>query len=349
MGKNMKKLLLFLAMGLVVLAVCGIVAANFVLEKATEKALEYVAAEGAARGVKVEFARFEDVGLKGFHTVRWRNFVAIIDAPRYISLVPGEKVVLAMGEMTLDLTRLPKGVAAITADDMGARVQKGFVPAENDVQIEGIDRGQLIAELPLDVTGMENLAASLQAAPQMVLQFLEDGKTRIPFGFRGRSTFKIGGSVEQAEIRTQKRGGYYALVMAPEDLRKIAAKLKSDLTEEEIRLVSLRPLLAPALFKITNHARAQAAAAYARDATVPEDAYRHVLWSFLLAREFGPAFAEQVTNAHEIGSIQFNTEADHRMDYNNNRVGRDYAKAGYAEGQILQMVRTAPEVIRAPR
>jgi hypothetical protein len=71
-----------------------------------------------------------------------------------------------------------------------------------------------------------------------------------------------------------------------------------------------------------------------------------VLWSFLLSKAFGPEFAEQITNAHEIGSVQFNTEADHQMDYNNNKVGRGYAKAGYMEGQILQMVKTDPQVIR---
>ena len=59
-----------------------------------------------------------------------------------------------------------------------------------------------------------------------------------------------------------------------------------------------------------------------------------------------PASAESLTNAHEIGAVNRNTEADHQMDYNNNKVGRDYAKAGYAEGQILQMVRTDPQVIR---
>jgi hypothetical protein len=350
MEKNMKKILLSLILVLVVFIVCGFLVLDFALEKASNKALEYLAAEGASRGIKVEFARFDEVGLSGFSAIQWKDFVAVINAPQYISFAPGEDVVLSIREINLDLMRLLKGVAAITADDIGLRVKNNPASSESSgMQTEGIEQGKLIVELPLDMTNKEKLAASLMEAPNSVLQFLQEGKTKIPFGFRGKSTFKIGGSVAGADITTIKQGGYYRLVMSPDDLRKIAASLNSDLTEEEIRLVSLQPLLAPALFKITNHARTQAEVAYKKDATVPEDAYRHVLWSFLLTKEFGPEFAERVTNAHEIGSVNFNTEADHQMDYNNNKVGRDYAKAGHAEGQILQMVRTDSQVIRVAK
>jgi hypothetical protein len=342
----MKKFLLTLILVLALLIVCGIMVVDFVLEKASNKALEYLAAEGTSRGIKVEFARFEDVGLSGLRAVQWKGFVAIINAPKYIALSPGEDVILSIGEINLDLPRLLKSVAAITADDIGVRVKRNPTPAENSgVQIEGLDQGQLMVELPLDFTDKGNVAASLVEVPKRALEFLQEGKTQIPFDFRAKSTFKIGGSVVGADITTQKQGGYYFLVMSPDDLRKIAARLKEDLTEEEIRLVSLHPLLAPAIFKITNYARTCSEVAYAKDAKVPEDAYRHVLWSFLLTKEFGPKFAERITNAHEIGAVNRNTEADHQMDYNNNKVGRDYVKAGYAEGQILQMVRTDPQVI----
>jgi len=136
--------------------------------------------------------------------------------------------------------------------------------------------------------------------------------------------------------------------MSPGDVRMISKSLHEELTKTEISLLSTHPLLAPALFKIRNHARVQSEAAYANDATVSEDAYRHVLWSFLLTKEFGPEFAKQVTDAHEIGAVKPASEADHNMDYNNNKVGRDYAKAGYAENMLLGLVRTDPQVIRAP-
>ncbi len=81
---------------------------------------------------------------------------------------------------------------------------------------------------------------------------------------------------------------------------------------------------------------------------MPEDAYRHVLWSFLLTRTYGPEFARRVTDAHEIGDTG-NTEADHRMDYNNNDIGRRYAAEGVQEAELLGRVRTDGRVVRSPR
>lgn len=340
----MKKFLLILIPVLALLIVGGIMIVDYALKIASNKALEYLATEGTSRGIKVDFARFADVGLSGLRAVRWNDFVTVINAPRYIGLSPGEDVVLSIREINLDIARLLQGVAAITADDIGVRVERSPAPAESiNAQIEGIDQGRLTVELPLDYADKLNSIAEM---PKKALQFLQEGKAQVPFDFRAKSTFKIGGAVVGAAITTKKEGGYYFLVMSPDDLRKIAASLQVDLTEEEIRLISLHPLLAPVIFKLTNYARTQSEAAYAKDATVPEDAYRHVLWSFLLTKEFGPEFARQVTDAHEVGAVKYNAEADHRMDYNNNEVGRNYAKKGYAEGLILQMVRTDPQVIR---
>jgi hypothetical protein len=343
----MKKFLLILIVFLALLWIGGIVVVDFALEKASDKALEYMAAEGASRGIKVELARFEDVGLSGLRTVQWKDFTAIVNAPQYISFAPGEEVVLSIGKITLDLARLFQGVAAVTAVDIGVRVKNSPSSAGRlGEHTEGIEHGQLKAELPIDVRDSGKLASSLVELPNQVLQFLQEGKTQIPFGFRARSTFKIGEAVVKGDITTRRKNGYFFIVISPDDLRKISATLKEDLTEEEIRLLSLNPLRAQAILRITKYARVQSEAAYAKDATVPEDAYRHVLWSFLLTKQFRPEFAKQVTDAHEIGSVKRNTEADHRMDYHNNEVGREYVKKGYGEGQILQMVRTDPQVIR---
>ena len=64
--------------------------------------------------------------------------------------------------------------------------------------------------------------------------------------------------------------------------------------------------------------------------------------------EFGPEFAERVTDAHEEGRTG-NTPAQRRMDYANNDVGRGLALEGFPEDAILEFVRTAPSVVRRPR
>ena len=345
----MKKLSLATILVLVLAIVGGFMATNFILEKASDKALKYLVVEGKLRGITVDFARFGDVRLNGFNAVRWRKFVAVVNAPRYIALAPGEDIVVSIREINLSLPRILKGIAAITAHDIILRVERGLSSKETPgVPQEGLSGGELRVEFLLKGGKNGISGTALAEISKRVLQFLQQGKTEIPFDFRATSNFKISGSTVKAAITTKKENGCYFLVMSPDDVRRISQMLKEELTETEIRLVSTHPLLAPALFKIRNYARVRSEAACAKDATVSEDAYRHVLWSFLLTKEFGPEFAKQVTDAHEIGSVKANTDAEHRMDYNNNEVGRGYAKAGYAEDRILELVRTDPQVIRVP-
>jgi len=79
------------------------------------------------------------------------------------------------------------------------------------------------------------------------------------------------------------------------------------------------PRAAPAALAQT--AELEAARLKARDPLFPDDAYRHVYWSWLLTREFGAAFAERVTDAHEEGTTYEYGEAARRMDLRNNALG----------------------------
>ncbi|WP_238314615.1 DUF6973 domain-containing protein, partial [Methylobacterium crusticola] len=81
---------------------------------------------------------------------------------------------------------------------------------------------------------------------------------------------------------------------------------------------------------IKDYAETTAHNAHAKDRTIPEDAYRHVLWSYLLTKEFGPAFASRVTDAHEQGPTG-NTPKERKQDYHNNAVGRRYAREGISQ------------------
>jgi len=122
-------------------------------------------------------------------------------------------------------------------------------------------------------------------------------------------------------------------------------KLGKELTEAEIELLSDYPERGARLKEIADYATAAAKNAHEADQTVPEDAYRHVLWSYLLTKEYDTEFAKKVTDAHEIGDTK-NTEEDHIMDYNNNEVGRRYAEEEYEESEVLEKVMSDEGVMR---
>jgi len=146
----------------------------------------------------------------------------------------------------------------------------------------------------------------------------------------------------------------YTANITKEDILKLGQKmyetgqLNRQLTQDEADLFARNYEKMGRLKEIADHAELEAHKAHSADINVPEDAYRHVLWSYLLTKEYGPEFALQVTNAREQGD-NTNTPAEHRQDYNNNKVGISYAKKGYEEKDILKRVMEDPKVIRYVR
>ena len=117
------------------------------------------------------------------------------------------------------------------------------------------------------------------------------------------------------------------------------------LSQAEIEFANKYSDKVPRIAEITRYAQSEAIMAKEKDPSVPEDAYRHILWGYLLTKEFGPAFAKEVTDTHEVGPTG-NTPAEREMDYNNNAVGRGYATGGLPQSQIIERIKTDPRVIR---
>ncbi|MEO2047299.1 MAG: hypothetical protein ABGX16_12085 [Pirellulales bacterium] len=62
------------------------------------------------------------------------------------------------------------------------------------------------------------------------------------------------------------------------------------------------------MLKINDDAETISSVARQENDAVPQDTYRHILWSFMLTQEYGAKLAEQVGDAHEMGDTG-NTDA----------------------------------------
>lgn len=117
------------------------------------------------------------------------------------------------------------------------------------------------------------------------------------------------------------------------DLRA-SGEMERELTAAEVRIISENPDKAAKIAEITQYAKIKAKEAAANDPNVSEDSMRHVLWSYMLTKEFGADFSEEVTTAHEVGST--NTAEESRKDLQNNELGRQLAAQGMSESDILK-------------
>jgi hypothetical protein len=163
--------------------------------------------------------------------------------------------------------------------------------------------------------------------------------------FSGEVILDIDGVNQVANLYTERVGETFRLRFREEDIRAIAQAQDMDLVPEQIEIVSLYPLRAPVILALTDQARALAAR-YAPDDVWLQDAMRHVIWSFLLTRTFGPDFAITVTDAQELRPG--NTPNERAMDYHNNAIGRRFVSESVPLAALPSRIQKDPDVIRHP-
>lgn len=137
----------------------------------------------------------------------------------------------------------------------------------------------------------------------------------------------------------------FGMVLSKEDLKNFLINVPGKYTAAEIALIANYPYRALKLVDLKGKAEHEARQASVRDPSFPEDAYRHVLWSYLLTREYGNEFAEEVTDAHETGMKNVNV-FDREMDLINNRIGREYANSHVRQDDLIKKIKEDKRVIQ---
>lgn len=174
-------------------------------------------------------------------------------------------------------------------------------------------------------------------------QLIKLGDTNGRLNMKGTVYFDFGNDlIFPQRFFTEQNTGLTRIVLNLEDLRLVAPRFASRLSEGDLQLVANHPLKAPRLLEIRQETEEKARELRWGQRNFPEDVYRHVLWSYLLTKEYGQEFANLVTNSHEVGS--FNTEEETAKDRQNNRVGIAYAEEGVAESKLLSRIRSDPRV-----
>lgn len=189
--------------------------------------------------------------------------------------------------------------------------------------------------------GLENILSEL-------VELMKAGTTRVPIVAEGQLEFSLKGECRKVGIQVARVEGEQTLVLAAQDLRLVSELFDESLTDAEIELISTYPLRIAQLLRIKDDAESTAKTAKIQNEQIPQDAYRHVLWSFLLTNKYGAAFAQRVTDAHEQGDTG-NTPAEREMDYHNNAIGRQYAEQKVRRNRLLKRVVSDADVIREPR
>lgn len=256
---------------------------------------------------------------------------------------PGREVLaLSAGRVIVEVENLWEGRLLLTVHDGAVEVLEA-AGQPGGQRLHGL-RIQL--ELALD---WSDLAASAALLEREARRLAQDGRCALPMRLAGAAHFRVGERWYDVDLSSTRRDGETVLALDPEDVRRISQDYVRPLTEAEIALVAAHPARAPVLLRFSQQAYEAAERLRRRDRSFPYDAYRHVYWSWLLTRRFGPEFAEEVTDAHELGATYEFGASSRQMDLNNNAVGRAYALAGVAEADLITRLLQDPAVVRSAR
>jgi hypothetical protein len=148
-----------------------------------------------------------------------------------------------------------------------------------------------------------------------------------------------------AHLYTEQDNGLFRLRFRQSDIQALSDRKNMGLAPEQIKIVSYYPVRVPVIMLVTDKAN-DSARRHEPDDDWLRDAHRHVVWSFLLTRHFGPDFAVLVTDAQEMRPG--NTPNERAMDFHNNAMGRTLFAEGAGLETLAERVRKHPDIIRHP-
>ena len=344
-----KKILRYLLLLLLILVVVLFFVGNAILNSASQKAMRVLARRGKTHGLEINEPRFESARLSGFRSASCTDVQTELRFPKSKTLDPRRLFDVRVDRMEAWLT----GRSEVTIAAHGIAIDSNDVPPEegDNALAESDSTGESVAvdtlQVCLDLALLDPIPGLESALPELV-SLAVSGSTRLALETKGVIEFSLKSKPAVVHFHTLPGPRGTHLVLNPEDLRPLSERFQEELTDAEIELISEVPLRTARLLRIKDDAESTAQRAFDQDDQVPQDAYRHVLWSFLLTKAYGTDFARRLTDAHEEGDTG-NTPAEREMDYHNNAVGRRYFKQKVARKAILARVQSESDVIREPR
>lgn len=206
-----------------------------------------------------------------------------------------------------------------------------------------LENGYLKSRLPLYLKTPEESSKEILTE---VKTLFHENKTPIDLEINVNVLLGMDQKEVEVGLYTERKEGLTYLKFDDDDIMAAAKSFDLDLAEKEAAIIAEYPSKVPAMIKITRDAKRLSKMEKAKDHSFPEDAYRHIYWSYNLTKAFGPDLAKEITDAHE--TTPGNTKQERLMDFHNNEVGRIYADETLTIEVIKQRVLQSSEIIRTP-
>lgn len=344
----MRKIILILLILIVLLSIpAAYKYCNTMLGEYSHKIAQTMLVGKQFNGIHIKNLDFKTAKLKFPDTIIWQDLTLSLFAHKKPSL-KNKDFTLHTPQLRLKLFNFFHKKFVLSAPEFTITPSNALMPhmtKSSSPPAEGIQKGRLQIKFAFDFFSLHTAKTQIDGLYRELSKLFDEGKTLVPVYFSGTSYFSINNNPVRARIFTKRsQDGHYTIQVNKEFFKTMAWYQTYEMTDAEAELLSEHPLKMVKLIEIMEYAKKKSEK-FKDIQHIPEDAYRHVLWSYLLTKEFGAKFAKRTTDAHEIGDFS-NTEADHEMDYTNNAIGREYAINNYKKEDILRQVLNDPNIVR---
>lgn len=301
----------------------------------TEKARAAVRQKASKLGITIHKLHYDGVYISSPIQLTWKEALAQITFPAKDFFLAEKVISIAAEKFSIRIKNLQKRKFGIKIQGLTLQIQDK-IEGDPMEYIEG-------QNLEIKVQLKKNISRQLENWAKGLSDLLIYGKTDWPITFSGATYLTFRGKPARVRLSVHPDGDHYKLSLYRQDLDELARRLHEPITDKELDLISQYPLRAPALLKISDYALMASRVAHKAQPVVSENCYRHVMWSYLLTRQFGEEFAKMFTDAHEAALVD--AEGDRDIDLRNNEVGRSYALEKIPEASVLPRLLTDPRAV----
>jgi len=365
----MRKFLLTVLVLLIIALVCVYIYADLILELISAKAIDFLMKYVQIPNLEYTRPVFESVKFTSFSSITWyklsievsmirddfraEDFSLRKDYDRNL-----DRFVVKMDSFTLNLADILNRTIIVSFKGFSAwREEKRKTYHTDDIQAvpDGVKGGDMKLPIKMNEITSSGVIAQIKSLGQELKDFSRTGVSQIPIQFSAEETFTVKGKLYAMKVSVVKEADGYRLLMDEHGMQHLANTLTGiQATEGDIKFIARNPIAAPMMLRIRNNAETLAAALHKNDPLFPEDAFRHIYWSYVLTKQYGERFSEDATDAHEMVSDseerknagEKSFEAASYQDFVCADLGRRYAVRGYDEKTLVQHTLHDPDVIR---
>lgn len=315
--------------------------ANFVLKKLAVKVVEELKPQLAEKGVVVENFNYSNVRLISYNSIA----ISQIDLDFYLNRKMYGKesfhTQFDAASVNVRFADFDNPSLFFTLKDFSVFIEPD--EASEKKPFGKLENGYLTSKIPVYLKNPEESAREI--LDEIKILFKEN-KTLLELEIEVDVLLGIDDKEVKVGLFTERKEGQTCLTFDYKDILEAAQLFDLDLAEKEAEIIAEYPSKVPEMIKITRDAKRYSKTEKSKDYSFPEDAYRHIYWSYHLTKALGPELAKKITDAHE--TAPGNTKNERLMDYHNNELGRAFASESLSLDEIKRRVLLSKEIIRNP-